>query len=189
MALPADFSKIFGSTATGGLTPISDVNYAKGWEYLGANPPEKNDFSYVQNFSDLKAQWLYNYLTTAGNAASRTVGVGASQIPDMNAFASVLGTTGWFALPSGHIVQFGVGSFGNPAASSKSQAYTLPRAYPIEHIATMAVGNTTATSASAFNLIMAITAKTLTGFTLRADTNNATAMNQDQFFNFISVGR
>lgn len=60
MALPADFSKIFGSTATGGLTPISDINYAKGWEYLGANPPEKNDFSYVQNLSDLKAQWLYS---------------------------------------------------------------------------------------------------------------------------------
>lgn len=60
MALPADFSKIFGSTATGGLTPISDVNYAKGWEFVGANPPTKNDFSYLQNLSDLKSQWLYN---------------------------------------------------------------------------------------------------------------------------------
>ena len=60
MALPADFSKIFGSTATGGLTPISDVNYAKGWEFVGANPPTKNDFSYLQNLSDLKSQWLYS---------------------------------------------------------------------------------------------------------------------------------
>ena len=60
MALPADFSKIYGSTATGGLTPISNVNYAKGWEFVGANPPTKNDFSYLQNFSDLKSQWLYN---------------------------------------------------------------------------------------------------------------------------------
>ena len=59
MALPADFSKIYGSTATGGLTPISGVNYAKGWEFVGANPPTKNDFSYLQNFSDLKSQWLY----------------------------------------------------------------------------------------------------------------------------------
>lgn len=59
MALPADFSKIYGSTATGGLTPISDVDYAKGWEYVAANPPTKNDFSYLQNFSDLKSQWLY----------------------------------------------------------------------------------------------------------------------------------
>ncbi len=41
MALPEDFSKIFGSTATGGLTPIGDVNYAKGWEFVGSNPPNK----------------------------------------------------------------------------------------------------------------------------------------------------
>lgn len=60
MALPEDFSKIYGSTATGGLTPISDVNYAKGWEFVGSNPPTKNDFSYLQNLSDLKSQWLYS---------------------------------------------------------------------------------------------------------------------------------
>lgn len=60
MALPADFNKIYGSTATGGLTPISDVNYAKGWEFVGSNPPTKNDFSYLQNLSDRKSQWLYS---------------------------------------------------------------------------------------------------------------------------------
>lgn len=60
MALPEDFNKIYGSTATGGLTPISDVNYAKGWEFVGANPPTKNDFSYLQNLSDRKSQWLYS---------------------------------------------------------------------------------------------------------------------------------
>ena len=60
MALPEDFSKIYGSTATGGLTPINDVNYAKGWEFVGSNPPTKNDFSYLQNLSDRKSQWLYS---------------------------------------------------------------------------------------------------------------------------------
>lgn len=60
MALPEDFSKIYGSTATGGLTPINNVDYAKGWEFVGSNPPTKNDFSYLQNLSDLKSQWLYN---------------------------------------------------------------------------------------------------------------------------------
>ena len=60
MALPEDFNKIYGSTATGGLTPISDVDYAKGWEFVGSNPPTKNDFSYLQNLSDLKSQWLYS---------------------------------------------------------------------------------------------------------------------------------
>lgn len=60
MALPEDFNKIYGSTATGGLTPINDVDYAKGWEFVGSNPPTKNDFSYLQNLSDLKSQWLYS---------------------------------------------------------------------------------------------------------------------------------
>lgn len=60
MDFPADFNKIYGSTSTGGLTPISDVNYAKGWEFVGSNPPTKNDFSYLQKISDLKSQWLYN---------------------------------------------------------------------------------------------------------------------------------
>lgn len=73
MALPSDFNKIFGSTATGGLTPISDVNYAKGWEYLGANPPEKNDFSYVQNLSDLKAQYLYKAI--GGDSGAPAIGI------------------------------------------------------------------------------------------------------------------
>lgn len=60
MALPEDFDKIFGSTFTGGLTPIPDVDYSKGWEFAGSNPPTKNDFSYLQNLSDLKAKWLYD---------------------------------------------------------------------------------------------------------------------------------
>lgn len=60
MSLPDDFNKIFGSAATGGLTPISDVDYTKGWEFVGANPPTKNDFTFLQNTSDLKAKWLYN---------------------------------------------------------------------------------------------------------------------------------
>lgn len=109
MALPSDFSKIFGSTATGGLTPISAVNYAKGWEYVGANPPTKNDFSYLQNLSDLKAQWLYNYLTTATNAASRVVGTSPGNIPDMSSFPSAFipNVNMWFKEPGGSIVQSG----------------------------------------------------------------------------------
>lgn len=73
MALPADFSKIFGSTATGGLTPISDVNYAKGWEFVGSNPPTKNDFSYLQQVSDLKSQYLYQAI--GGDSGAPAIGI------------------------------------------------------------------------------------------------------------------
>jgi hypothetical protein len=123
------------------------------------------------------------------SAALRDVGIGTNQIPDMNSFAFVLGTNGWFALPGGYIVQFGVGSFGNPSATSYSQTYSLPRSYPLAHIATIVVGNTTAMSSGATNVVMAVTQKTLSGFTLRADTNSAAIMNQNQTFNFISIGR
>lgn len=108
MALPEDFSKIYGSAATGGLTPISDVNYAKGWEFVGANPPTKNDFSYLQNFSDLKSQWLYNYLTTTTKAASRNVGTGSGQIPDMSSFAAGSSSTAfWYKFPNGMVLMGG----------------------------------------------------------------------------------
>lgn len=137
MALPADFSKIFGSTATGGLTPIGDVNYAKGWEFVGSNPPTKNDFSYLQNLSDLKSQWLYsNKLQRTnpfgdikadgagavsaalanlglGTAAKKDVGTGANQIPDMNSFTSGSTTTAdWYRLPGGLLIQSGINAVG-----------------------------------------------------------------------------
>lgn len=126
MALPSDFSKIFGSTATGGLTPISDVNYAKGWESVGANPPTKNDFSYLQNLSDLKAQWLYNYISSSSNAASRTVGTGVNQIPDMNSFARVFSGNGYQKLPGGLIIQWG----GVTTSASSDVVVLFPIAFP-----------------------------------------------------------
>lgn len=128
MALPADFSKIYGETATGGLTPISDVNYSKGWEYVGSNPPTKNDFSYLQNFSDLKAQWLYNNKLQRsdpfgdiksdgtvsqalsnlglGTAAKKDVGTGTGQIPDMSSFVFTGEDLGSYRLPGGMIIQW-----------------------------------------------------------------------------------
>lgn len=73
MALPADFNKIYGSTATGGLTPISDIDYAKGWEFVGSNPPTKNDFSYLQQVSDLKSQYLYKAI--GGDSGAPPIGI------------------------------------------------------------------------------------------------------------------
>jgi hypothetical protein len=144
MALPEDFSKIYGSTATGGLTPISDVNYAKGWEFVGSNPPTKNDFSYLQNLSDLKSQWLYSNklqrtdpfgdiksdgasaIATAlsnlglGGAAKRNVGTGAGQIPDMSSFGISLQNPGWAKFPSGLIIQWGNTPTGSTARSTQT---------------------------------------------------------------------
>ena len=82
MALPADFDKIFGSTATGGITPIGEVNYSKGWEFVGSTPPEKAQFTYLQNLSDLKAKYLYDNMSVLANRVTPIVngGTGAATI-------------------------------------------------------------------------------------------------------------
>ena len=159
MALPADFSKIFGSTATGGLTPISDVNYAKGWEFVGSNPPTKNDFSYLQNLSDLKSQWLYsNKLQRAnpfgdikadgsaavsaalanlglGEAAKRDVGAdSALKLLDLGSFSSMMSGNGYIYIPciatSGNPVKLML-QWGTVQTQKGVDArYALPFAFP-----------------------------------------------------------
>ena len=122
MALPADFNKIYGSTATGGLTPISDVNYAKGWEFVGANPPTKNDFSYLQNLSDIKSQWLY------GNKLQRSDPFGDIKADGNTAIATALNNLG---LGNGH------GRFSTVKRINTSGNYTWPSdVYAIEVIIT-----------------------------------------------------
>lgn len=174
MALPEDFSKIYGSTATGGLTPISNVNYAKGWEFVGSNPPTKNDFSYLQNLSDLKSQWLYsNKLQRTnpfgdiksdgaaavskalenlglGGAAKRAVGTGENQIPDMSSFYSIK-TNSYLVQknPSGLIEQW----FNSAVADASGIAVAnYPVAFPNKVIAVFC-GELTASITSAAGVI------------------------------------
>lgn len=150
MALPADFSKIYGATATGGLTPISDVNYAKGWEFVGSIPPTKNDFSYLQNLSDLKSQWLYSNklqrtdpfgdiksdgtvetalenlrLGDLGTASRRNVGTGANQIPDMSYFTN---GNQYFYLPGGTLVQYSYAEIIGPGPWTLAFPIAFPNA-------------------------------------------------------------
>ena len=187
MALPADFSKIFGSAATGGLTPIGDVNYAKGWEFVGSNPPTKNDFSYLQNLSDLKSQWLYSNklqrtdpfgdikadgaaaIATAlsnlglGTASKKNVGTGGGQIPDMSSFGISMQNPGWAKFPSGLIIQWG-----NTPAGSAARSITYPIPYPTNVILVnhFDAGWNSEQNGSRWGA----TNKTKTGFTANTDT-------------------
>ena len=142
MALPEDFSKIFGSTTTGGLTPIGDVNYAKGWEFVGSNPPTKNDFSYLQNLSDLKSQWLYsNKLQRAnpfgdiksdGAVQAALVNLGLGDIALAGVSSGALDVNGYAYMPliiggarSNLIIQWGTGT-----TSTSGTTHTFPVAFP-----------------------------------------------------------
>lgn len=114
MALPEDFSKIYGSTATGGLTPISDVDYAKGWEFVGSNPPTKNDFSYLQNMSDLKSQWLY------ANKLQRSNPFGDIKSDGASAIAAALSNLGLGGIATSSDIQNGTAKKLIDAAGLKS---------------------------------------------------------------------
>lgn len=147
MALPEDFNKIYGSTATGGLTPIGDVNYAKGWEFVRSNPPTKNDFSYLQNLSDLKSQWLYNNklqrsnpfrdIKSDGPEAISTAlsNLGLSNLVLAGVGAGSLGTTGYAEIPlviSGAkkmlLLCWGIGLTGSNGSFTQSFAKAFPTA-------------------------------------------------------------
>lgn len=137
MALPADFSKIYGSTATGGLTPISDVNYAKGWEFVSSNPPTKNDFTYLQNLSDLKSQWLYSNKLQRTDPFGDIKSDGAAAISkaltnlglvDSSGYGgrlvgppTVIGTSGQFTMPaSGNLFRIRVQGAGGGSGSARA---------------------------------------------------------------------
>lgn len=68
-------------------------------------------------------------LPNFGTAASKNVGTGAGQIPDMSSFASQLGNPAVFEFPNGLIIQTGTINI-----TSGNQSITLPRAFPNAHI-------------------------------------------------------
>ena len=47
-----DFNRVFAES--GAKTAISDVDYADGWDFIGDNPPEVEDFNSVMNEQDKK---------------------------------------------------------------------------------------------------------------------------------------
>lgn len=55
-----DFDKIWASTSP--LTPyaFSDSNYKQGWNFVGATPPARQMWDFLQKQNDEKTQWLYN---------------------------------------------------------------------------------------------------------------------------------
>lgn len=56
----SDFDKIWASTSP--LTPyaFSDANYKQGWNFVGATPPARQMWDFLQKQNDEKTQWLYN---------------------------------------------------------------------------------------------------------------------------------
>ena len=63
----ADFNKIWASTSP--LTPyaFSENNYKEGWNFIGATPPSRQMWDFLQKNNDEKMQYLANnYLPLSG---------------------------------------------------------------------------------------------------------------------------
>lgn len=196
MALPADFNKIYGSTATGGLTPISDVNYAKGWEFVGSNPPTKNDFSYLQNLSDLKSQWLYSNKLQRANPFGDIKSDGTVQAALGNlglldlVLAGVgdgsLGPTGYAEIPlviSGTkkmlLLCWGTGSTGSNGSFTQSFAKAFPTA-----VLCRLVTNGASTSPSGF----AGASTTLSTISIYSASAAGTPSSSGVAYNYLAIG-
>lgn len=83
-----------------------------------------------------------------GTAATRNVGTGTNQIPDMSSFTNQLAVNGYQKLPGGLILQFMT-----VTATATAAYYNLPIAWPngpLHALATGQTGDNQATTASVF---------------------------------------
>ncbi|MHA6312399.1 gp53-like domain-containing protein [Pantoea sp. S-LA4] len=69
-----------------------------------------------------------------GDAAKKTVGNGADQLPDMSFFAAVKSGNGYFRLPNGMILQWGFGAF----AQKTTTTVVLPIEFPTTGVVVLA---------------------------------------------------
>ncbi|WP_265498495.1 gp53-like domain-containing protein [Providencia rustigianii] len=111
-------SSIVQSTGTSTSTVMSQKAVANALDkYLakdqnGADIPDKTKF--MENIG-------------LGDAAKRSVGIGANQIPDMSSFTSSLSGSGWQKLPSGLIIQWG----SYTATANGITQFNFPTAFPL----------------------------------------------------------
>ncbi|ABP59733.1 hypothetical protein [Enterobacter sp. 638] len=106
-AATGQISEIVHVTARSGdsltIVRAQEGTVARAWSVndIAANMMTAGTLSYI----------LDNYATIAslGTAATKDVGTGAGQIPDMSSFPS---GTNYYKMPGGKIVQFGIISFG-----------------------------------------------------------------------------
>ncbi|MGV1724257.1 gp53-like domain-containing protein [Escherichia coli] len=114
-------------------------------------------------------------------AAKREVGTGTNQIPDMGAFAS---GTGWFKLPSGHIVQFGTYS-GN---TTRFISGNFPIPFPTQPLISISIMSDAVQSNPSGPImpVLSVNFEHISNSSWRVSTSD----NSQQYrFSYISIGR
>lgn len=138
--------------------------------------------------TDLSGKTVSGILTYLGlgTAATKNVGIGANQLPDMSSFLSNLATTGYQQFPGGLVIQWGNGS---PDASG-SVTINYPVAYTKKPFYIGFGYRQSNTPSSMQSIILNDPIVNNIGFNARCFQNNGTGMipGQSAFFWF-SVGK
>ena len=134
-----------------------------------------------QNGADIPDPALFVKNLGLKEAAKREVGTGTNQIPDMGAFAS---GTGWFKLPSGHIVQFGTYS-GN---TTRFISGNFPIPFPTQPLISISVMSDAVQSnpSGPITPVFSVNFEHISNSSWRVSTSD----NSQQYrFSYISIGR
>ncbi|HGE5847744.1 TPA: phage tail protein [Escherichia coli] len=134
-----------------------------------------------QNGADIPDPALFVKNLGLKGAAKREVGTGTNQIPDMGAFAS---GTGWFKLPSGHIVQFGTYS-GN---TTRFISGNFPIPFPTQPLISISVMSDAVQSnpSGPITPVLSVNFEHISNSSWRVSTTD----NSQQYrFSYISIGR
>ncbi|EQA0825886.1 phage tail protein [Escherichia coli] len=134
-----------------------------------------------QNGADIPDPALFVKNLGLKEAAKREVGTGTNQIPDMGVFAS---GSGWFKLPSGHIVQFGTYS-GN---TTRFISGNFPIPFPTQPLISISVMSDAVQSnpSEPFTPVLSVNFEHISNSSWRVSTSD----NSQQYrFSYISIGR
>ncbi|MCQ0979395.1 gp53-like domain-containing protein [Klebsiella pneumoniae] len=134
-----------------------------------------------QNGADIPDPVLFVKNLGLKEAAKREVGTGTNQIPDMGAFAS---GTGWFKLPSGHIVQFGTYS-GN---TTRFISGNFPIPFPTQPLISISIMSDAVQSnpSGPITPVLSVNFEHISNSSWRVSTSD----NSQQYrFSYISIGR
>ena len=134
-----------------------------------------------QNGADIPDPALFVKNLGLKEAAKREVGTGTNQKPDMGVFAS---GSGWFKLPSGHIVQFGTYS-GN---TTRFISGNFPIPFPTQPLISISVMSDAIQSnpSEPFTPVLSVNFEHISNSSWRVSTSD----NSQQYrFSYISIGR
>ncbi|HHT1991349.1 TPA: gp53-like domain-containing protein, partial [Enterobacter hormaechei] len=117
------------------------------------------------------------FLSTAyvglGEAAKRSIGSAANQIPDMSFFSSNMSTNGYSKLPGGLIIQWGWFAVDTTNGVVSNKYVNLPIAMPTALLSVIAMFSTQDPSVRSVGFNTALTSRSQVNFTYVTPTTNS----------------